>query len=195
MTPASDLPSRLRRRGLLQTLAALALGHAATWPVRAAPREIKWLELVPAGWDPFGPLRQQLQGRDAASLSDGDPQVLELMRQVRQLWDAAPTVPAMDGVTGRIPGYIVPLDDASQGLREFLLVPYFGACIHQPPPPANQILRVVVSGAPLKGYRTMDTVWLTGTLRIERQDTAQGASGYRLELQRIDRYTASTRER
>jgi len=42
----------------------------------------------------------------------------------------------------RMPGFVVPLDAVRNGQREFLLVPYFGACIHTPPPPANQIVLV-----------------------------------------------------
>ena len=38
----------------------------------------------------------------------------------------------------RVPGYMVPLEDNLEEVTEFLLVPYPGACIHVPPPPANQ---------------------------------------------------------
>ena len=38
----------------------------------------------------------------------------------------------------RIPGFIVPVDfEQQQTITRFLLVPYFGACIHEPPPPPN----------------------------------------------------------
>ena len=39
----------------------------------------------------------------------------------------------------------MPLDGEREKTREFLLVPYFGACIHAPAPPANQVIHVVVS--------------------------------------------------
>jgi hypothetical protein len=67
-------------------------------------------------------------------------------------------------------------------MREFLLVPYFGACIHTPPPPANQIIHVT-SATPIKGFRTMDAMWASGTLRTAISDTAMGNSGYRMELE------------
>ena len=45
----------------------------------------------------------------------------------------------------RLPGYVVPLANAQDGrLTEFLFVPYYGACIHVPPPPPNQIVHVVL---------------------------------------------------
>lgn len=49
------------------------------------------------------------------------------------------------GISGqsiRIPGYALPLTLDGGTLTEFLLVPWVGACIHTPPPPANQIIHV-----------------------------------------------------
>ena len=70
----------------------------------------------------------------------------------------------------RLPGYVVPLEEVKGELKEFLLVPYFGACIHSPPPPANQIVHVT-SRTPLKGWRTMDAVWVNGTLKAARSES------------------------
>ena len=53
--------------------------------------------------------------------------------------------------------------------------------IHTPPPPANQIIHVT-SATPIKGFRTMDPMWASGTLRTAISDTAMGTSGYRMEL-------------
>src|SRR6187549_1707175 len=53
-----------------------------------------------------------------------------------------PALKALDGKSVRIPGYMVPLEDDSEIVSEFLLVPYVGACIHTPPPPPNQIVQV-----------------------------------------------------
>ena len=49
----------------------------------------------------------------------------------------------MNNVAVRIPGYIVPLEfNDDQAVTQFFLVPFFGACIHVPPPPPNQIILV-----------------------------------------------------
>jgi hypothetical protein len=80
----------------------------------------------------------------------------------------------------RIPGFVVPLEDTNDGLKEFLLVPYFGACIHSPPPPANQIIHVLPR-TPAKGLRSMDTVWISGPVAVTRTDSYMGVSGYRIE--------------
>jgi uncharacterized protein len=87
----------------------------------------------------------------------------------------------------KIPGYIVPLEDGKTGMKEFLLVPYFGACIHTPPPPSNQIIHVKPQPAP-KGFRSMDTVWVSGKLKTLRSDTTMGASSYRMEATLVEPY-------
>ena len=74
-------------------------------------------------------------------------------------------------------------------LKQFLLVPYFGACIHTPPPPANQIVHVRLS-RPLRGVGTMDAVWVTGRLGRERSASALGASGYQLDATTVTKYAA-----
>ena len=51
-------------------------------------------------------------------------------------------VPELDGKRVSIGGYVVPLDFEATTVKEFLLVPFVGACIHVPPPPANQIIYV-----------------------------------------------------
>ena len=49
----------------------------------------------------------------------------------------------MGDVEGRIPGFVVPLKTTEDiRILEFFLVPYYGACIHVPPPPPNQIIHV-----------------------------------------------------
>ena len=52
-------------------------------------------------------------------------------------------IEAFDGKAIRIPGFIVPLEqNDEQKATAFFVVPYFGACLHMPPPPPNQILYV-----------------------------------------------------
>ncbi|MGL4829805.1 MAG: DUF3299 domain-containing protein, partial [Vibrio sp.] len=46
----------------------------------------------------------------------------------------------LNGSRVKIPGFVIPLEGDDQKVTEFLLVPYFGACIHVPPPPPNQII-------------------------------------------------------
>lgn len=66
----------------------------------------------------------------------------------------------------RIPGYMLPLRSDENGITEFLLVPWVGACIHTPPPPPNQMIHVTVpGGADDRGH--FAAFWLEGTLRLK----------------------------
>jgi hypothetical protein len=152
-------------------------------PGTAAPRTIGWEVLVPADWDPM----KDLKGLNLSILSDADPRATAALAKLREAWDNAPINPAVVGQTVRLPGYLVPLEETKDGLKEFLLVPYFGACIHSPPPPANQIVHVLPK-VPAKGLRSMDTVWVTGVLTGARTDSYMGMSGYRIEATQVTPY-------
>ncbi len=165
------------------------LAAPATAPtLPGAARTITWEALVPADWDPF----KDFKGIDFQMLDDGDPRANEWLKKMRQAWDNAPVNPALVGQVVRIPGFVVPLEDSKEGLKEFLLVPYFGACIHSPPPPANQIIHVLPN-PPVKGVRSMDTVWISGKLTTGKTDTYMGASSYRIEATQVTPYKEPAR--
>jgi len=70
---------------------------------------------------------------------------------------------ALIGRNIRMPGYVLPLQFKDRKAVEFLLVPTVGACIHTPPPPANQVVHVVYpEGFEVDGLFT--PVWITGTM-------------------------------
>ena len=97
------------------------------------------------------------------------------------------SVGALNGSRIRIPGFIVPLENQRGQITEFLLVPYFGACIHTPPPPSNQIIHVLPV-KPLKNEQTMDAVWVSGVLETTRSDTGMGSAGYRMKAETVAPY-------
>ncbi|MDP2228028.1 MAG: DUF3299 domain-containing protein [Moraxellaceae bacterium] len=88
----------------------------------------------------------------------------------------------------RIPGYIVPIDYNAKGaIISFFLVPYFGACIHVPPPPPNQIIFVRYP----KGFDTAalyEPFWISGTLKVETMQSEIAESLYTMQGLRIDPY-------
>src|SRR5579863_3832344 len=94
----------------------------------------------------------------------------------------------LDGATVRLPGFIVPLEGLKNGhLQEFLLVPYFGACIHVPPPPPNQLVYVRMA------HRTTleapyDAYWITGKLHLQTTTTHLGSAAYALRAEKIELY-------
>ena len=87
---------------------------------------------------------------------------------------------ALNGKLVKIPGFIVPLEDYEEEGAEFLLVPYFGACVHTPPPPPNQMVYVRMQGGKKLKFGWWDPVWMEGTLQIESYDSPYGAVGYQL---------------
>ena len=86
----------------------------------------------------------------------------------------------LNGKPVRIPGYIVPLEGGDGKITEFLLVPTFGACIHVPPPPPNQIVYVrMIQGFP--GDIAYDPVWVTGVLNIGNIDSPLAEASFSMQ--------------
>ena len=83
---------------------------------------------------------------------------------------------------------MVPLEYKGDEIREFLLVPYFGACIHTPPPPANQIVHVVAGQLPAS-FEPMTPFWVSGTMALDHSMTDMGFSSYRLAADAIEPFT------
>ena len=111
------------------------------------------------------------------------------LNRMREMWSKAPVQKALRGARIRIAGFVVPLERQGDLVSEFLLVPYFGACIHVPPPPANQIIHVVAA-KPLNNVQTMDAFWVSGTLDIAYSESPPwGASGYRMKADIVTPYT------
>lgn len=99
-----------------------------------------------------------------------------------------PEVKRLDGQQVRIPGFMVPLEDGADGVTEFLLVPTYGACIHTPPPPPNQI---VYAKMPKGKYASIDIwnpVWIEGELQIRSYDSPYGEVGYQMVVQSVKPY-------
>ena len=97
----------------------------------------------------------------------------------------AEVVASLDGKRVHIGGYVVPLDFEATRIKEFLLVPFVGACIHVPPPPPNQIIYVKSDkGFDVKGQ--FDPVYVTGTLRTTAAATGLADTGYSLDAELVE---------
>ena len=105
-------------------------------------------------------------------------------------------VPELDGQHVKLPGYLLPLEFDEKKITEFLLVPWFGACIHTPPPPPNQIVFVTME----KGYsseRQFEPVWVWGEMQVKSVQAnlflvdgdAGIDSGYTLLAEKITPYS------
>lgn len=148
-------------------------------------RTLEWDDLMPDGeWDLYDKQFQSLFDLDKLDkIEEGSAQ-----DQMVQL-GTFKTVPELDGKKVRLPGFMLPFEYAEyQKVTEFLLVPYFGACIHAPPPPPNQIV-YVVSEKPIKVGDMWAPIWAKGTLRAKKNINDVGSAAYTLELEGVDPYT------
>jgi len=175
----------------LSSAACCAYWYVAPGAEQAASatdyQEVQWEELIPESWDPQKVFKDL--GVNDLPASDYDPRVERAYDYFIKEWAKAPINEKMAGRRIRIPAFIVPLDwENDTELRELLLVPYFGACIHSPPPPANQIIHVRLE-KPLGGLRAMDAVWAYGIIFAEKNDYGVlGAAGYGMTMDKLEPY-------
>ncbi len=180
-------------------LVACALGFLAA-PARAAePMALSWADLMPEGEEErleelytafMTALQEEMSagggstfmGADPGMIGEGSP--LDQMTQIGTF----NTVSDLDGAEIRIPGYVVPFDFSAEGLyTEFLLVPYFGACIHSPPPPPNQII-YVTADEPVEIGDIWSPIFAEGELAARRHLNDTGNAAYTLSLGKIEPY-------
>jgi hypothetical protein len=156
-------------------LAVTALEAQESKTTSANAQEVQWKDLVPPGYDPDRLIRKYYQ--DVATLKDNDPRALRLAEELRKAWESAPVVEALNNKIVRLSGFLVTLEGDGKAVSEFLLVPFFGACIHVPPPPSNQIVLVRTAARPFKVKQMFQTVVVTGQLRAEavRNDVASAS--------------------
>jgi len=143
-------------------------------------QDITWDMLLPEGWS----VDKIMESLNLNELGDNDPKAREAMTKIREMWDKAPANPKMNNRRVSVAGFVVPLDGEREKTREFLLVPYFGACIHAPAPPANQVIHVKVKAG--------DTVKLSpaslifGTIRTVRSNTRMAVTGYEMTIDKAE---------
>jgi len=148
----------------------------------AGYEDILWENLLPDGWS----ADKMLESLNLSGLDDNDSKAKEMLVKIRQMWDSAPANAKLDNKRVRIPGFVVPLDGEREKTREFLLVPYFGACIHAPAPPANQVIHVKVK--PGTTVKVSPAAWITGTIRTVRSDTKLAMTGYEMTADNVEFY-------
>lgn len=165
--------TEMNRRNLIAMgLAGVSFPRLA---IGASPREISWDDLIPPGV-PY-----------AEIIGEGD--LNEVTDTWRPVFDANATKlnPALNGAYIRIPGFIIPLEQDAEGVTEFVLVPYVGACIHTPPPPPNQLV-LVRSIDPWPSDQLWDPVWVEGKMSTQLMSTEVAETGYALTANSIEVY-------
>src|SRR5690606_10754613 len=119
-----------------------------------------------------------------------DLRAIEFFERMEKIWDEAPMVESLHGKRVKLPGYAIPLEGDGDTVTSFLLVPYFGACIHVPPPPRNQTVLVTMQGDRKANIDyAFFTVWVTGEMRVEHNETDLALTGYTLVAEQVEPYT------
>ncbi len=174
---------------LLVLTSTLNLASAAVY------EEIDWVALMPE--DDLSALLNRPEflndiadGSAADSIDDFASKQLEdeQAQRYQQALVSTRVIDEFDGKAIRIPGFIVPLEqNEEQKATAFFVVPYFGACLHMPPPPPNQILYVEYKDG-VAVENLYDPYWFEGTVKIDNHESALGTSAYSLVLDSFTLY-------
>ncbi len=151
----------------------LLISFAAPVMANEEPLKLDWIDLIPEGE------RKMFDkgGMPSADHSGGEVQQSKIGKVRSEL----------NGSLVKIPGFVIPLEGDADTVTEFLLVPYFGACIHVPPPPPNQIIYVKFpKGAPVQ--ELWDVIYVVGTLKTEVISHELAQTAYMIEGSKIEYY-------
>ena len=160
----------LNRRAMILALAASSLGPKL---VKAEEYiDLEWTDLIPEGQPIIPPVIQELIQHDGPSMSDEQPPSYG----VRTEWN---------GQIVRLPGFIVPIDYSGTGVTAFILVPFVGACVHVPPPPANQLV-FVTTETPYETKGLFEPVNVIGMFGTASMSTQLADIAYALSADHIE---------
>lgn len=150
--------------------------------------DMDWNDLLPEGFKP-----EQIMAKYQAEIQateEGSPEERVLYKKVMGEFNSAGANQSLDGKKVRIPGFVAPLDTNGDLVGDFLLVPYYGSCIHSPPPPAHQT--VMVEPAEGKSVSLNDIyrpVWVVGEIEVDEIDTDLAKAGYQIKNAKVVPYT------
>ena len=164
-------------------IVVLAL-FAASPAMSEEPQTLYWEELLPEGELERLDALYEAQGAAAFGHSPDDPVMSGGSMQIGTF----NVVEELDGKLVRVPGFVLPFEYSASGkISEFLLVPYFGACIHTPPPPPNQMVYVTAENPVALGQQ-WEAIWAIGVLRTKKHLNEIGDAAYTLEIQSWEKY-------
>lgn len=148
--------------------------------------ELNWQMLIPKDFQMENPLDDLTQDQ-LDQITDSSPEAQRLQELMEEARNSAPVVEDLNDKVVKLPGFVVPVEFDGSEVSEFLLVPYFGACIHVPPPPANQIVYVKSEkGLELQGL--FAAVWVTGKMKTLHQSNELAEAGYTIEAYEVTPY-------
>ncbi len=150
-------------------------------------RPLKWEGLIAPGFDADSIIKKY--DPIIKTLEEGSEEANKLYEKMQAEYNKAPANQSLVNKKVSIPGFIAPLEQKNGIISEFLLVPYFGACIHSPAPPANQTVHVkVASKYGISVDDAYDPIWVSGELLIDKKTTDIGTASYKVEEAKITKY-------
>ncbi|WP_420556923.1 DUF3299 domain-containing protein [Roseovarius sp.] len=161
----------LTRRALLLSLAASGYAGQVLADTVVA---LEWRDLLPEDDTSLPGNLQGILPHDESSMAARQPP----STGIRTDWT---------GKTVQLSGFIVPLDHEGTGITAFILVPYVGACVHVPPPPANQLV-FVTTGTPFESSGMFEPVTVTGMFGTASRSTQLAEIGYALSADDIQSF-------
>lgn len=184
-----------------KTAAAAPPKKTTYWGIKEGDAQtLMWEDLMPEGseedlireYEEFYSMLEKRYAANSSSLADAEPygaiaegSEFDFMPQL----GGFETVEDLNGEYVRIPGYVVPFDLTSKmRQREFLFVPYMGACIHTPPPPPNQII-FIRADPPVRVKDIWAPYWIEGTLSTEKTENNLGDTAYSMRMSSIEPYS------
>lgn len=166
--------SSMTRRTMMASLGALGLTPHLAWAEDYI--DLDWKDLIPEGQTTIPTVLQGLFEHDEGLPSSEQPH----SKGVRSDWN---------GQIVRLPGFIVPIDYTGSGVTAFILVPFVGACVHVPPPPANQLVFVTTQD-PYESSGMFEPVNVIGMFGVSSLSTQLADIAYALSADRIEPFGA-----
>jgi len=157
-------------------------------------KTIQWIELMPkedldALMNPPSAITNIEDGSEEDALSDDMYEAI--LKATDDKYQAAlsstKTVPEINKKKIQIPGFVVPLEIKENTTTEFFIVPYFGACIHYPPPPPNQTIHASFK----EGFDLNDiyeAYVFQGNITIAKTENDLATSTYQLAIDKVSAY-------
>lgn len=172
--------------------AVLAIEGAKGKLPKSEFKQLKWSDLIPK--DDLDALRappaylkligDDVSAEELAKLQGKDP----AHKRYQQALTSTQYIKELHGRPSRIPGFVVPVGFGDgKKITSFFLVPYFGACIHEPAPPPNQVIFVEYPKGLVQPHLDRAIVVL-GVLKTEVVEKGVATSAYTMEMDYLETY-------
>ena len=142
-------------------------------------KPLDWEDLVAPGFSGQDIAAEYVQ--QLASIEDGSPEADAIYQEMMNQYDGEAVNEGLDGSKIQLAGFVAPLTYDEDIITEFLLVPYFGACIHVPPPPPHQTVLVKVDRENgLTVEESWGAIWVAGTMEVSTATTDLATASYEI---------------